>query len=114
MGEYTSFVLEVSGAQDADIALLSTDMESDRTIRVLPLETREPALLAAFLVELTGGSVLKLATYLVKRLSHKKTQVHIKRQDDAEHGASKELIIETDDADLDKVKLAALIEDFLR
>jgi hypothetical protein len=114
MGEDFSFILEVSGAEEVDVALLGADMESDRAIKVLPLDTREPALLTAFLVELTAGSTLTLATYLIKRLSPKKTQVHIKRRDGAEHGASKELVIETDDADLDKGKLAALIEDFLR
>jgi hypothetical protein len=102
-----SLVVEVDGSDPPTLDSFLEDISTQLDTRVLPLDTREPSLIVAFLVELSAGTTLEFARKIVNHFKDKAVEIRIKK------GKDKELAISCSDKSFNPSALSDIIEEFL-
>lgn len=100
-------VVEIEGADSSTLDSFLQDLSAQSSIRALPLDTREPSAVSAFLLELTAGTVLEFAKKLIGHFKRKALVVRIKKAN------GKELVISCNDEDFKTETLSSVITEFL-
>ena len=102
-----SLVVEIEGADSPIFESFLQDLSAQESIRALPLDTREPSAVTAFLLELTAGTVLEFAKKLIRHFKGKALVIRIKKAN------GKELVISCNDEDFKTEALSNVITEFL-
>ena len=100
-------IVEIEGADSSALDGFLQDLSAQSSIRALPLDTRDPSAVSAFLLELAAGTVLEFAKKLIGHFKGKALVVRIKKAN------GKELVISCNDEDFKPETLSTVIADFL-
>ena len=106
MDDTRSLVVAVEGANSSILDNFLQDL-STQSIRALPLDTREPSTVTAFLIELTSGAILEFSKKIINHFKGKALVVRIKKSN------GKELVISCNDEDFKTEALSSVITEFL-